>query len=360
MRLLIEPDPPRAGASSGAGRGKRAPAGLQAADGKHLTIGLINNMPDGAVEWTERQFLDLLDAAAGPTDIHVRLFSLPEIARSETVCRHMNGRYCRFDELWGSRLDALIVTGTEPRAPLLTEEPYWQTFTRLIDWAQTNTISTVWSCLAAHAAVLHMDGIARRQLADKRSGVFECMGVSPHVLLTTVSPRIRVAHSRWNELSEQSLTACNYTILTRSAQAGVDAFVKQTNSLFVFFQGHPEYDRHALLREYRRDIGRFLRRERETYPVVPDGYFKPAAVDALQKFRHRATTTRQEHLIESFPTAFLETGLVPVSTSWATRMYGNWLSHLCDQKDHAKHAHAKNKHAKQLRPKQAQVAEEIS
>ena len=80
MRLLIEPDPPRAGASSGAGRGKRAPAGLQAADGKRLTIGLINNMPDGAVEWTERQFLDLLDAAAGPTDIHVRLFSLPEIA----------------------------------------------------------------------------------------------------------------------------------------------------------------------------------------------------------------------------------------------------------------------------------------
>ncbi|MGH7487001.1 MAG: homoserine O-acetyltransferase/O-succinyltransferase family protein, partial [bacterium] len=155
MRVLIGPDPPLVCAASGADRGERAPAGLQAADGKPLTIGLINNMPDGAVEWTERQFLDLLDVAAGQTAIHIRLFSLPEIPRSETVRRHMNGRYCRFDELWDSQLDALIVTGTEPHAALLTEEPYWRSFTRVIDWAQTNTISTVWSCLAAHAAVLH-------------------------------------------------------------------------------------------------------------------------------------------------------------------------------------------------------------
>ena len=151
----------------------------------------------------------------------------------------MRGPYCGIEELWGSHLEALIVTGAEPRDPLLTEEPYWQTFTRLIDWAQTNTISTIWSCLAAHAAVLHMDGIARRQLADKRSGVFECMGVSPHVLLTTVSPRIRVAHSRWNELSEQSLTACNYTILTRSAQAGVRRVRPADKQPFCLLPGSP-------------------------------------------------------------------------------------------------------------------------
>ena len=46
---------------------------------KHLTVGLVNNMPDGAVELTERQFLEFLDAAAGPTEIIVRLFSLPEM-----------------------------------------------------------------------------------------------------------------------------------------------------------------------------------------------------------------------------------------------------------------------------------------
>src|SRR2546429_6417390 len=50
-----------------------------------------------------------------------------------------------------------------------------------------------------------------------------------------------------------------YTTLFRS----VDMFVKELNSLFVFFQGHPEYEATTLLLEYRRDIKRFLRRERE-------------------------------------------------------------------------------------------------
>ena len=38
--------------------------GLETTDGV-LTIGLINNMPDGALQSTERQFMRLLTAAAG-------------------------------------------------------------------------------------------------------------------------------------------------------------------------------------------------------------------------------------------------------------------------------------------------------
>ena len=49
--------------------------------------------------------------------------------------------------------------------------------------------------------------------------------------------------------------------------------MKQRESLFVFFQGHPEYDAVTLLLEYRRDVGRYLRRERDTYPPMPQGYF---------------------------------------------------------------------------------------
>jgi homoserine trans-succinylase len=41
--------------------------------------------------------------------------------------------------------------------------------------------------------------------------------------------------------------------------------VKQRNSLLVFFQGHLEYEAQTLLLEYRRDVGRYLRRERELY-----------------------------------------------------------------------------------------------
>src|SRR2546422_8537495 len=45
-------------------------------------------------------------------------------------------------------------------------------------------------------------------------------------------------------------------------------------------------------REYRRDIGRFLKGERETYPAMPQGYFDAKATDCLAAFRERALLQR--------------------------------------------------------------------
>jgi homoserine O-succinyltransferase/O-acetyltransferase len=43
-----------------------------------------------------------------------------------------------------------------------------------------------------------------------------------------------------------------YFVLTQSAEGGVDTFVKKKKqSLFVHFQGHPEYGAETLLKEYR-------------------------------------------------------------------------------------------------------------
>ena len=104
-----------------------------------LVIGLVNNMPDGALKATERQFHDLLAAAAGNSRWRLRRFSLPEAARSEATQAYINENYEKFDALWSSRLDGLIVTGTEPRTPALANEPYWGTLTRLVDWAEQHT-----------------------------------------------------------------------------------------------------------------------------------------------------------------------------------------------------------------------------
>ena len=114
-------------------------------------------------------------------------------------------------------------------------------------------------------------------------------------------PLIRIAHSRWNELPEDELLANGYAILTRSTAAGVDAFVKQGRSLCLFFQGHPEYDARALLREYRRDLGRFLRHERETCRSPPHGYFAERAKPLLDDFQQRALADRRDGLMEHFP-----------------------------------------------------------
>jgi len=312
----------------------RGPSGsaLRPAPGRFLELGLVNNMPDAALESTERQFLELLREAVGDIPVRLRLFALPDVPRSDAGRQHLRGGYGSIDDLCSSRLDGLIVTGTEPRAPSLADEPYWGSLIQVLDWAQENTASSVWSCLAAHAAVLHLDGIRRQALDEKRFGMFECDVVSAHPLMAGLPPRVRIPHSRYNELSEQDLSSGGYAILTHSPEAGVDTFVKHEKSLLVLFQGHPEYDERALLREHRRDVGRFLRGEREIYPVLPQGYFDDVAADVLAAFRNEALRDRREALLESFPASFLEARLHSTGREAVTRLYGNWLSYLCAQK----------------------------
>ena len=50
-----------------------------------ITIGLVNNMPDAALEATERQFTDLLRAATPNAVVLLKLFAMPEVPRGEAV-----------------------------------------------------------------------------------------------------------------------------------------------------------------------------------------------------------------------------------------------------------------------------------
>jgi homoserine O-succinyltransferase len=295
-----------------------------------LQIGLVNNMPDAALNATERQFAGLLGSVEG-VSVQLSFFAIPEVPRTD-FGRQQIARYEPIETLWDRHLDGVIVTGAEPRAASLADEPYWSTLTRIVDWADDHTHSTVWSCLAAHAAILYLDGIDRRPLPDKRFGVFACDRVSDHPLIARAPSRLEMPHSRWNEIAEDDLIARGYEVLTRSEDAGVDTFLKQRKSLYVFFQGHPEYEAASLLLEYRRDVGRFLRGERETYPSMPHGYFDAEIVDALAALRARALVDRREELLSEFPTA---RAAGRVSNTWRTAaesVYRSWLSYLHEQK----------------------------
>src|SRR6202161_2016482 len=79
----------------------------QGADPDRLKIALINNMPDAALEDTEVQFYELLDAAAGDIPISLRLFSLPDLPRGDAGQRHLNNYYFDIDELMNSRFDGM-------------------------------------------------------------------------------------------------------------------------------------------------------------------------------------------------------------------------------------------------------------
>jgi len=331
MPLIIEGSriPPRWAATTD----RQSSSVGYAAETSCVRIAFVNNMPDAALEDTEMQFFQLLDASSGDIPVCVKLHSLSEVPRGERGKEHLGNFYSTTDDMFDDRFDAMIMTGTEPKQSNLRDEPYWSALANILDWAETNTVSTILSCLAAHAGVLHSDGICRRPLSDKQFGVFSFAKCTNHFLTRDTQSEIRFPHSRWNELQADELTACGYSILTQSAKAGVDSFVKKKNrSLFVHFQGHPEYDAHTLLKEYRRDIKRFTRGERETYPTMPGGYFDPRSARLVTEFRDLVLSNRREEVMEKFPEAALAETLQRTWHLSATSIYRNWLSCLVVKK----------------------------
>ncbi|HXM23679.1 MAG TPA: homoserine O-succinyltransferase [Terriglobales bacterium] len=319
-----------------AGKKRSRPARPAGGDGLRaecVEIALINNMPDAALEDTESQFFELLDAAVGDIAVRVKLYSLPGIPRSDRGQQHLSSFYLGIEDLLNSQFDGVIMTGTEPRQPNLRNEPYWPALVNVLDWAEHNTASTVLSCLAAHAGVLFSEGIERHALQDKQFGLFDYRKVCDHALTRGTADQVRFPHSRWNEVRENALTSCGYVVLTRSAEAGVDLFVKKKKgSLFVHFQGHPEYSARTLLKEYRRDIKRFLRRERETYPTMPHGYFDLAATRLLSDFRENALSRPREELLAAFPESCVADTLQNTWRSSAIFVYRNWLQYIVSKK----------------------------
>ena len=332
MPVAIERLSPAGVAPLGNIRERRLRRGTIRDRGKKIEIGLVNNMPDAALLATERQFFSLLDAACGRADVALHLYAMRDVPRSEETRGAMARTYQDVSRLRGKRLDALIITGAEPLAPELAEEPYWRALCELIDWADANTASTILSCLAAHAGVQHLDGIRRQLLPAKCSGLFAFETLARNKLVADLASGMLTPHSRRNGLSAQELAGKGYQALTADAEIGVDIFIKQKQSLFVFLQGHPEYEDDSLAREYRRDMNRFLRGERETLPAIPVDYFPAPVERALAVFAERARLERRPELMAAFPDAG---ALGPGNAPWrpsAVQLYRNWLDVIVERK----------------------------
>jgi homoserine O-succinyltransferase/O-acetyltransferase len=293
-----------------------------------LTIGLLNNMPDPALEATELQFAALLGAAAGAHTVRLRFSSLPEVPRGPVARARIEASYWPLEELLAERPDALIVTGAEPRTPLLEEEPYWERLVRLIAWAEAHTASSIWSCLAAHAVAQALYGVRRRRLAEKRFGVFEHRIRGQHALLEGLRTPLLTPHSRWNDLPPDELEGAGCSVLSFSQETGADLFASARRSLLMCFQGHPEYEPATLLKEYRRDVGRYLRGEQPAWPTLPHGYLGPEALRRIDAFRRRAEAARDPQLVAEFPQAALAAGLEARWRPQAAAIYRNWLEYV--------------------------------
>ena len=66
---------------------------------RELHIGLLNMMPDAALEATERQFFRLIGHSNQIAQFYLHPFTLPSIERGDTSAKHIKDHYLSFEEI---------------------------------------------------------------------------------------------------------------------------------------------------------------------------------------------------------------------------------------------------------------------
>ncbi len=295
-------------------------------DIRELHIGLLNMMPDKALEATERQFFRLVGESNQIAQFYMHPFSLPELPRGADGQAHVQRFYESFAEIKRTGLDALIVSGAIP-GPELSALPFWKPLIQVIDWAYENVTSTLCSCLATHAVMEFRYGQKRRPLRDKRWGVYSHKVTQrAHPLMVGVNTRFDVPHSRFNEIGRDQFAAAGLPVLVESTEAGVHLAVSPDGFRLVFFQGHPEYEEISLMKEYKREVGRFIQREIDVYPPFPDNIFTPLHCAILAEYRDQVEVAMKNNSqAPQFPEHLLTPELDNTWHDSAEAVINNWI-----------------------------------
>ncbi len=294
---------------------------------RELHIGLLNMMPDAALEATERQFFRLIGESNQIAQFYLHPFTLKELPRNAEGRAHVEKYYESFEAIKQQGLDALIITGAPPIHPDLSKELYWKPLIKVIDWAYDNVTSTLCSCLATHAILQFRYEQKRRPLGFKRWGVYSHRVIDrDHPLVVGVNTRFDVPHSRFNQIAREQFEAARLHVLVESEQAGVHLAVSEDLFRIIFFQGHPEYDIISLLKEYKREVNLFIDNKRPDYPPFPENYFSQQAEAVLDEFKdHLIAAKQQGKQLPEFPDDLVSARLDNTWHDSAEAVINNWI-----------------------------------
>ncbi len=299
-------------------------------DIRELHIGLLNMMPDAALEATERQFFRLVGESNQIAQFYLHPFSIPNLSRGKKGQAHVDNYYESFEEIKKVGLDALIITGANVTGPDLSTQAFWQPLIEVIDWAYDNVTSTLCSCLTTHAVLEFRYQQKRRPLGFKRWGVYpHAVRNRSHPLVTGVNTRFDVPHSRYNQIDKQQFDNAGLHILAESESAGVHLAVSEDQFRLVFFQGHPEYDAISLLKEYKREVILYFGQYDTDYPPIPENYFSAQAQAILNEYQSQVKKAQSaKQALPDFP----EQALIPlIDNTWhdsAEAIINNWIGQV--------------------------------
>jgi homoserine O-succinyltransferase len=106
----------------------------------------------------------------------------------------------------------------------------------------------------------------------------------------------------------------------------VHLFVSPDQFRIVYMQGHPEYDYNSLLKEYKREVMRFLNREIEAPPPYPEHYFSEKATYLAESYlMHAQAAGALGDAIPDFPETDFEALLDNTWGDTGKALFNNWL-----------------------------------
>jgi homoserine O-succinyltransferase len=282
-------------------------------DIRPLRIGLVNYMPDKAFVATEQDFITPLIEAAGVLQFEVILFAPQSVPRDKETQTYIDAHQEKISEERLRDCDIFIQSGFndvyEDGSALDFENgEIAKEVLKNFDLAKKAGVTTqVASCSASQVIALNKYGVGVRRVKDEK----KLIGVFPHQVFEkeeenfvtrNLNSEFGVVFARNHKLNTEEIIH-HETLKPLILSKEVIDEQKETHlfydpkELFFGFQGHPEYQKFAILKEYLRDIGVFYRDAKNVaFPEIPPNYLTPKGFEQMKVFTEKVKVAAQKRL----------------------------------------------------------------
>jgi homoserine O-succinyltransferase len=235
-------------------------------DIRPMEVVILNLMADKLA--TERQLALWLGNTAlqvkltfAATDRYVREIEDGRESKN-TPASHIRKFYSGWSDIKSRKFDGLVITGVNALQPRVSDEPIWGEVREILDWSDTNALSSLFLCWGAKAALKHFHNIESIKGARKTFGLFDHRIVDDKTgLLFGFPDRFPAPVSRWKNPDADAIAASpKLEIVATSDETGPNILAETAgfdkNKFYprrVYVMNHPEYETDTLKREYDRD-----------------------------------------------------------------------------------------------------------
>ena len=224
------------------------------ADIRPLRIGILNIMPKGE---TYEPYL-LFPLSRSIIQIEPVWIRLHTHVYKTTDTLHLDLHYDYFEDVIAEGpVDGLVVTGAPVEEIPYEAVTYWNEIVTILTFARHNITSTLGICWGG-LALAKMIGIEKEMFPNKLFGVFETHNINrSHPVTGELDDIFWCVQSRHSGILdgvlEEEKERKNVNLLAHSENGGYTIF-ESADRRFLMHLGHPEYEAHRLVEEYKRDM----------------------------------------------------------------------------------------------------------